>query len=83
MTTATLEQVLDSAMELPPEQRDMLAEILYRRQIAERRREIAANAEASISLFQSGHLKSQSADELIAELRLSLEDETEFEEDAQ
>lgn len=80
MTTVTFEQVLDSAMELPSEQRDMLAEILYRRHISERRREIVVNAEASVALFQSGHLKPQSADELIAELRMSWEDDDEFEE---
>lgn len=75
MTTMTFEQVLDSAMELSPEQRDMLTDILYRRQIADRRREIAANAKSSVALFQSGELKPQSADALIAELRLSLENE--------
>lgn len=75
MTIMTFEQVLDSAMELSPEQRDMLTDILYRRQIADRRREIAANAKSSVALFQSGELKPQSADALIAELRLSLENE--------
>lgn len=83
MTAMTFEQVLDSAMELPSEQRDMLADILYRRHIADRRREIAANARSSIALFQSGELKPQSADELIAELRLSLVNETDVEEDSQ
>ena len=68
----TLEQVLDSVMELPLEQRGMLADILHNRYVAERRREIAANAEVSLDLFRTGKLKSQSAEELIAELQTIL-----------
>ena len=68
----TLEQVLDSVMELPLDQRGILAEILHNRYIEERRRQIAADAEISLELFRAGKLKSHSAEELIAELRTIL-----------
>lgn len=77
----TMEQALDTAMELPLEQRGMLADILRNRYVAERRREIAADAELSLELFKAGRLKSQSADELIAELHSILEDDTDSEDD--
>jgi len=66
---ATLDQVLDSVMELPLDQRGMLVDILQNRYVVERRREIAANAEISMKLYRMGKLKSQSAEELINELR--------------
>ena len=68
----TLDQALDAVNELPSEQREMLAEILRKRQIEERRNEIAASAREAIKSFQSGDLKAQSADEVIADLRASL-----------
>ena len=69
----TLDQTLDAVNELPAEQREMLAEILRKRLIEERRNEIAASARESIKAFQSGELKPQSADEVIADLRASLQ----------
>ena len=68
----TLEQVLETVMELPLEQRGMLADILHNRYVAERRRAIAADAQVSLELFRAGKLKSQSAEELIAELQTNL-----------
>ena len=68
----TLDQALDAVNELPVEQREMLAEILRKRQIEERRNEIAASARESIKAFQAGELKPQSADAVIADLRASL-----------
>ena len=68
----TLDQALDAVNELPSEQREILTEILRKRQIEERRNEIAANARESIKAFQTGGLRSQSADEVIADLRASL-----------
>ncbi len=77
----TLEQVLETAMELPLEQRGMLADILHSRNVADRRKKIAADAEVSLELFRAGKLKVQSAEELIAELRLLAEDDEDSEED--
>jgi hypothetical protein len=74
MNTVTLDQAVDTAMQLPPEQREMLVEILYRRKIEARRQEIATDAQASIAEFRSGQLKTQSAQEAITELHSDLED---------
>lgn len=75
----TFEQVLETVMELPLEQRRMLADIVHTRYVAERRREIAVNAEISLELFRAGKLKSQSAEELIAELRSLLDSDIDSE----
>ena len=68
----TLDQALDAVNELPSEQREMLADILHKRKIEERRNEIAASAREAIEAFQTGELKPRSADEVIADLRASL-----------
>ena len=69
----TLDQALDAVSALPPDQQEMLAEILRKRQIEERRNEIAASAREAIGACQAGELKPQSADEVIADLRASLQ----------
>lgn len=75
MSTVTLDQALDIAMQLSPEEREMLLEIIYRREIEARRQEIAENAQASLADFYAGKLHPQSAKEVIAELQRSLDDE--------
>jgi len=75
MPTVTLDQVIDSAMELSPEQREMLVEILYKRQLEARRHEIAVDAQASRAAFRQGNLKPQSVEEAIRELQQGLEDD--------
>ena len=74
LNTITLDQAIDTILQLPPEQREMLVDILRNRQIEERRQEIAADARQSIAAFREGKLKVQSADEVIAELHQALED---------
>ena len=74
LNTITLDQAIDTALQLPPEQREMLVEILRNRQIEARRQEIAADARKSIVAFREGKLKAQSVDEVIAELHRALED---------
>lgn len=69
----TLDYALDTAMQLPAEQKDMLVEILQKRRIAERRNEIAHNAKEAREAFHRGELKEETADELITRLRASLE----------
>ena len=69
----TLDHVLDSAMQLPLEQREMLLEILQSRQIEARRQEMARDAEDSLTAFHAGKLKGQKAVEIIDELRRELE----------
>ena len=70
MVTATLDQVLDSVMHLPPEQRETLVDILMRRAAEAHRQEIAADARRSLASFHAGEYRAQNADEVIAELRL-------------
>ncbi len=74
LNTVTLDQAIDTALQLPAEQQVMLVDILRSRQIEARRMEIAADARASIAAFRAGKLKVYSAEELIAELHQSLED---------
>ncbi|NUQ37769.1 MAG: hypothetical protein HUU23_08225 [Caldilineales bacterium] len=74
LDTVTLDHAIDTALQLPAEQQEMLVDILRSRQIEARRQEIAADARASIAAFRAGKLKAYSAEELIAELHQSLED---------
>ena len=74
MTVTTLDKAIDIATQLPPEQQEMLLEILQRRHVEARRKEIAEAAQESLAAFRAGKLSPQSADEVIAELRRTLED---------
>jgi hypothetical protein len=74
MTTITLDQVIDYAMQLPLDQREMLVSILHKRQIEARRYEIAQDAQESLTAYRMKKLKAQSAEEVIRELQASLED---------
>jgi hypothetical protein len=69
----TLDQALDAAMRLPPDQQEMLIQLLRNRRIESQREEIAQNAQLSIAAFHSGQLKPQTAEEAISELRQSLD----------
>ena len=65
----TLEQALDTVSELPPDQQEMLADILRRRQNDAWRRRTAAEARELISAFHEGKFKAESSDEVIQCLR--------------
>lgn len=71
----TLDQAIDAAMQLTPEQRAMLLDILQGRLIETRRNEIAQDAQESLAQFRAGGLKATTAEYVIEELHLSLEDE--------
>lgn len=73
MSAATLDQALDLAMRLPPEQQEMLLEILKRRQSERNRREMAADVQASIAEFRAGYLAARPVGKVVAELRRSLD----------
>jgi hypothetical protein len=73
---ASFNKVLDLVMELPPGDRDTLLEIIKRRRIEERRKEIADEVQESLALYKSGKLVSQTADEVIQVLN-SLSEEKE------
>ncbi|MEH2254527.1 hypothetical protein [Nostoc sp.] len=68
----TLEQALDTISQLPPEQQEMLIEIIKNRLIETRRQEIAQDAKVAIAAFHQGQLSHQSVAEVITELRTVL-----------
>jgi hypothetical protein len=69
----TLEQAIDTVSQLPPDQQEMLIEIIQNRLVETRRQEIARDAKESIADFHQGKLKSQSLEAIIAELRETLQ----------
>ena len=66
---SSLDQVLDEAMTLPLEQREILVQILENRITENRRDQIAFNATISIAEFEAGQFKVQTASEIMQELR--------------
>ena len=74
----TLDQAIDTVLQLPPQQQEMLVEILHKRQVEARRKEIADDAKLSLAEFRSGKLKARPLPQIFTELHDSLnEDETE------
>jgi len=71
----TLDQVLDTAMQLPYEQKQMLIDILWKRQLEARREEIAVNAREAVKAFHAGELKTESVDELLTRLHDSVKEQ--------
>jgi hypothetical protein len=63
-----LDNAIDTASRLPPEQQEMLVEILRRRHLEARRLEIATDARQAIAMFRDGILKPQSVAEAMADL---------------
>ncbi|HEC83648.1 MAG: hypothetical protein DRR08_10415 [Candidatus Parabeggiatoa sp. nov. 2] len=68
----TLDQALDTVMQLSLEQREMLINIVQHRDIENRRREMAKEAREAIADFHAGKLKPQSTQEIISTLHQSL-----------
>jgi hypothetical protein len=71
----TLDRALETVMQLSLDQQELLIEILRQRHIEASRNEIAKDAQESIAAFKAGKLKPQSAESIIVELRLSLEED--------
>jgi hypothetical protein len=71
----TLDGVIDAAMQLPEDQREMLVSILQMRKLEARRHEIAVDAQESLGAYRAGKLQAQSVEEAIRELHQSLEDD--------
>jgi hypothetical protein len=71
---STFDQVLESALQLPYEQQEMLIRILQNRYHQSRRADIAADAQQTLADFRTGNFQPQSAENVIAELRQSLDD---------
>lgn len=70
--TATLDEAIDTVASLPPEQQEMLFEILRHRQIDGRHADIAQYAQQMIAAYRDGQLQVQSAKDVIAELHQDL-----------
>lgn len=65
---ATLDSVLDEIMRLDFDTREMLIEILRKRQVESRRDEILRQAKKDMKDYRAGKLKAQTAEEVIEEL---------------
>ncbi|MBW4487680.1 MAG: hypothetical protein KME12_07805 [Trichocoleus desertorum ATA4-8-CV12] len=68
----TLEQVLETALQLPYEQQEMLIKILQNRHHESRRAEMAADAQQTLADFRAGKFRPQSAEDIVSALRESL-----------
>lgn len=71
----TLDQATDTVLELPPQQQEMLLEIIYRRQVEARRQAIAQDAQLSLAALRAGQLRSQPVAAILAELHAALADD--------
>jgi hypothetical protein len=71
---STLDQILETALQLPYEQQEMLIKILQNRYHKSRRAEIAADAQQSLANFRAGNFRPQSSEAVITALRQSLDD---------
>lgn len=67
-----LDQVLETALQLPYEQQEMLIEILQNRLHESRRAKMAADVQQTLKNFHAGKFQRQSAQEVIISLRQSL-----------
>lgn len=70
----TLDQVLETALQLPYEQQEMLIAILQNRHRESRRREIATDAKKTLADFHAGKFQQQPAEDIILTLRQSLQE---------
>ena len=66
---ATLDKVLDAIMKLDFYSREMILDIIKKRQVEERRNEISKNAKRAKSDFSNGKTKSLFSDDVIKQLR--------------
>jgi hypothetical protein len=64
----TINEALDKVMELDFESREMLIEIAQKRQVEERRKEMAHNAKKATSAYKGNKTKAVSASEIITRL---------------
>ncbi|TAK54740.1 MAG: hypothetical protein EPO24_12915 [Bacteroidetes bacterium] len=68
---ATLNQTLDAAMQLTPTEREMLIDILHKRELEAWREEVANDIQQDLLDFDEGRLKEETAEEVITRLRQS------------
>jgi hypothetical protein len=76
MNTISLDEALETVMQLPPDQQEMLIDIVRHRQVERKRQEIADDAQESLVAFRAGKLKPRSSeDEVIVLLDIGTHDE--------
>jgi len=66
--TASFADVLEAADQLPLDDQEMLADVLHRRVVAQRRRHLVAEVREAKEEYQKGQTRPTSPDELIAEI---------------
>ena len=71
----TLDQVLETALQLSYEQQEMLIKILQNRRHESRRTEIATDSKKTLADFHAGKFEHQSAEDIILTLRQSFQEE--------
>jgi ERCC4-type nuclease len=64
----TLNEALEKLMELDYESREMIIEIAQKRQVEERRKEIAQNAKKEVASYKKNKAKAVNALEVISQL---------------
>ena len=68
ITTSPFQELLDRIEGLPASDQEALLEIVRHRLIDQRRREISANAQATLQAFREGHATYGTVDDLRREL---------------
>ncbi|MBF0378614.1 MAG: hypothetical protein HQK72_14220 [Desulfamplus sp.] len=68
----TLDYAINTIEQLPITDQEILIDIVYHRLTEKRRKEIAEDAKKSIADFHAGKLKTQSVEDIILELRTTL-----------
>lgn len=70
-----IDAILAAVDELPDSQQESLIDIIRKRLIEKRRKEIAANAELALNEFQSEKIRPVTSDELIKRLHCSIQED--------
>lgn len=68
----TLEEALNTVIQLSPEQQEILIQVIGNRILQTRREEISKDAQEAIKAFHQGQLVPKSAEDVIAQLRTAL-----------
>jgi hypothetical protein len=72
MPAVTLERVLTEAESLPPEERQLLEELLRRQRIERWRQDTAVDARQARQAWQNGELQAEPVERVIERLRAGL-----------
>lgn len=76
----TLNFAIEIVMQLPYHQQEMLLEIIHRRHIEQRRKEMAQDAQTTLAAFRLGQFFPQPLPTIVSELRAALNEPEEADE---